>query len=294
MNNRSLLLTTGVLVLLVGSARADIRNLPLSQAVKLGVVRVEAISNGGYNGQCLHLDVQNLSRETLRVEVDPGLIYRPLSEEYQHLVAFGGEGVMLAPQGCGGVDVRTFCGRSEADIPKAGHTYRFWKQGSATMQQTLAYLRTHNLHESLGQRAVWVITSGHSLRSVWDGRAASTSLALVKVMAGLLNQPVPQFFTQHTVNTSGDGPCFVRQPDRIVVPLRWDESRARRAVHAVILRPDGTTYRRLGDGEIISPTDHSLRVSFEPQRDPAGEYIVRLYDDDNYTWQQVRVPVAWD
>jgi hypothetical protein len=294
MSLRTHLLATGVLFLLIGPARADIRNLPLSEAVKQGVVRVEAISKGGYNGQCLHLDVQNLSRETLRVEVDPGLIYRPLSSEYQHLVALGGEGVVLSPQSCGQLDLRTFCGKSEAHSPTAGHTYRFWKQGDAVLQQTLNYLQAHNLEGTLGQSAVWVLTSGHSLSSVWDGRAASTSMTLVTVMARLLHRPIPKFFTQHKINTSGTGPCFVREPERIVVPLRWDERRATRPVHAAILRPDGSVYRHLGNGEVITPANHSLNVIFEPQRDPEGEYIVRLYDDENFTWQQVHVPVEWD
>ncbi|WP_146146798.1 hypothetical protein [Taibaiella chishuiensis] len=273
------------------SAPAQAALLSLKESMAKRLVTVKAVSKGGFMGQCLNLELHNNTGSDLSLAVDPALIFKPLDSRFQPLVAVGEEQVTVEAGKSKTVTLQTFCGKSSASGPAKNLTYAYWKQGDTVMRQVSRYIRQHRLFGSLGQHAIWTLTSGHCLSNVYNPSGKpDEGKALVAYMAGLLRQQMPEYYTHHNINTSGNGgEVFDLNLSKVYVPLNWKKE-SRRQMHVVIFDHNRKVYREIKSGQVSnSKGEHEISVEFDPDRDPLGVYYVQLRDDESDVWIEKRV-----
>lgn len=260
------------------------------------LVTARAIARGGFMGPCLNLELCNNTGSTLSLTVDPALIFKPADNRYQPLVAVGEEQITIGAGKTKVVTLQTFCGKSSAGCPAKGVSYTYWKQGDTVMRQVSRYIKAHGLFGSLGQHAIWVLTSGHCLSNVYNPSGTpSEGSRLVAYMAGLLHQQVPEYYTHHRINTGNTpGEVFDLNLSKVYVPLRWHKE-SRRNMHVVIFDHNREVYREIKSGQVSnSKGEHEIAVEFDPDRDPLGVYYVQLRDDESVVWIEKRVVMQKD
>jgi hypothetical protein len=275
-------------LLVASAAGANTRQYTLLQGLKKKQVSMTAIcSNGGYMGKCLSLALRNNTRQQLELAVDPALIFTPSDPRYQHLVAVGEEQVTLKPGEERWVTLQTFCGKAPAGAPAANVRYSLWKQGDPVMIQTSRYIKEHRLFSSMGQHAIWMFTDRHKLNSVYSPymKDHEEGKAFVTFLAGITQQEIPQFYTFHQINEQHTGrPVYDRTVSKVYVDMDWTGER-RRHLHVLVLDAGRKLYRKIESGEVINSQGlHTVRVTLDPAKDPAGIYYVLLKDDESKVW----------
>ena len=257
----------------------------LKSLLKSGRIAINAIAAGGFNNKVLKLSIKNKTTKNLQFIVDPALIFEPLdSIKVQPLITAGSEIINIPANKDVETIVHAFCGNATYASPRQNLKYRFSKQGNQAMINIANYIVEHKMFKNGGQNAIWSITNAHSLSSVYSPWIdAKQSKQFVEYVAKQLNTRVPDFYTVNkALNISGNGPIYNSCIDKIYVDIIWKNALYRRNVRLVVLREDGSIYTNVKSNFIGLPNGEShIKLEFDPLKDPAGKYIVRLRTDDN-------------
>lgn len=283
------------------TADATVKDVLLSKAIQKKFVQIEAISLGGYRGECLDLKVKNNTSAPLNVYVDPALIFQPSDTSYQDLVAVGGFYLAILPQKDTCAILQTFCGKSYASSPRRNINYKLLRQGDDVMVSVADFIREHKLYNGMGQSAIWSLTNNHSLSTIYSRQDTGLSKELIKMIAKKTGREIPQFYTIHKVNYDAGSdnsrnsnftcaPVFNPEVEKYVVVVEWQNSTSNRNLHVFVLKEDGEVFYEHND-ETITSRGHKATVEFDPKKVPKGKYTVILRDDDNVIYQQNEVLV---
>lgn len=275
-------------------AKEGIDHFTLLAAMKEQKVRVCAEALGGHSKQCLYLNIANNTSVPMNITIDPAMIFRPVDSSQQDLVVMGEQVIVLAPNESKSMSVNAFCGKSYASSPRRNTKFNFLKQGSRGLIEAAKFINRHKLYNYIGQAAVWSFTNNKSLSNIYSTDPAYNQLSneLVKLISKMTGKPIPEYNTVlRTYREGASGPVYNPEISRLYVDLNWTNKDLIN-MHVLVFKSDGTLYKEIKDGERISPKGHSLRVEFDPKKDPHDTYTVCLKDNENYVYLKKRVIVS--
>lgn len=276
---------------LYATSTASVKYMSFRAAVSAKKISVTAVSTGGYCDKSLKLKFTNKTCDDLKITVEPGLIFSPDDTSMQDLVVMGNEAVTLAPEAAGELDLQTFCGKSYAACPYPNRTYKYVRQADSNLIRTLLYVKNNSVPIGLAQSAVWVFTNGHSLSSVYDYSDPHGSETFLGYVAGLLKVKVPAYFIHYkTENKYGQRPIAPAHT-RVFTVMHWQPLDGYRNMHLVVFRENGTVYKTIEADQVIDKYGATVKVEFDPRRDPVGNYVVKLYDDEGKVFGQKAVSI---
>lgn len=259
----------------------------LLQAIKAHEVSMTAIKNtGSYHGKGLDLQLKNNTNKTIRVSVDPAMIFGPADTEYQDLVIIHDEVIVLKPNEEQTIPVQSFCAKSYAGSPRAHLSYKFRKQGDAVMIQLLRYIVNNNVDGSLAQNAVWVLTNHHYLGNIYSGNNDPEALKLTMYLAGLLHKPMPDFFTYHKLNETPGEVAYNPKPLKMMAKFEYI-AETDQVLTLGVYTANGTTIESVFDNKPFGKGGHRFTVEFEAADVPAGKYYIRLLREGQVIKEQV-------
>jgi hypothetical protein len=270
-------------------ASAVERHISLKKAMSSKLITVTAVSTGGYCAKSLKLKLKNNSPRLVNVDIDPGMIFQPEDTSMQDLVLYGNESFVLSPSADSDITLQTFCGKSYAHSPLVNQPYHFLRQGDSNMIRTLNYAKTNNLDVQLVQNAVWVFTNHHSLSSVYAYAYPRESESLGRFLASMMKLKLPEYFIQYKTETRAGQPVISPKQTKLYAVMHWGAGEGFRNMHLIILHENGTVYKTIEADQVIDKYGYTVKVEFDPRRDPKGTYLVKLYDDANKIWDQKKV-----
>lgn len=271
---------------------AEAKSMSLKKAMKAKVVAIRAVSNGGAVGKCLTLQLINRLNEPLDITVDPGLIFTPCDTNFQHLVAVGGEAIVLQPNERAQLKLQTFCGKSYARGPLPDMQYDFWKQGDSVMIKVSSYITQHLLFNNIGQHAIWTLTNNHPIRTIYDPWRTEASKAMAAYIAELKHVPLPEYYTHYELdNKPGAASPIIYSSGKQYVDINWKHNEGYRHMYVTVYKENGEVYRQVTGNEVIDREGHKVSVVFDPGVDKPGNYHVELHDDANNVWLRKTVRV---
>ena len=272
------------------AAEAKMKRITLRKAIKDKLISIMPVATGGYCNKGLSLDIKSASRDTLSINIESGLEFRPKdsSVNCQPLILQGDEVLVLIAEEQKNVLLQTYCGNSGASCPYKGLVYNYYKQQDTNLINMLRYGKSNNLAPRLIQAAVWVFTNNHSIRSAYNHDNPIVSEEFVKYLAKVRKEPVPTYYMEHTIATVPNRPVLRKGEDKVYVNVNWTVNQGYRNVYVSVYRPDGTKYKQVGN--IVSDKYGSTAaVELNLLRDKKGKYIVRLHDDANNILQEKSV-----
>ncbi len=272
------------------SASAAIR-ISLKKAMTSKVVTVVATSAGGYTDKCLTLNITNNSPSELNLDIDPALIFTPDDTSYQHLVVLGSESLALSPGQSKKIGLSAYCGKSYARCPAPDLSYHFWRQGDSNMIKTLIYVKQNNVEQSLAQRAVWTFTNGYCLNSIYFSGQPGPSERFAQYVASLRKVKLPDYFTEYQIDNTVGRPVLASGNAKTYVNMHWPQE-GYNHMYLTIYKANGDVYKRIEADQIIDKYGITVKVEFDPVRDPKGTYFVELRDDTRKVWDQKKVIVG--
>jgi hypothetical protein len=269
------------------AADAKLKRITLRKAMKDKLVSIMPVATGGYCNKGLSLDITSTCSDTLSINIESGLEFRPKDSTVycQPLILQGDEVLVLNSEEKKNVLLQTYCGNSGARGPYKGLVYSYYKQQDTNLINVLRYGKANNLPPRLIQAAVWVFTNSHHIRSVYNHDNPIVSEEFVKYLAKVRKETVPTYYMEHSIADVPNRPVIRRGEEKVYVNVNWTVNEGYRNVYVSVYRPDGSKYKQVGN--IISDKYGSTAaVELNLLRDKKGQYIVRLHDDANNILQE--------
>lgn len=290
---RITMLLAGVLLFLHPiSVLAKAKKITLKTAISRKLVDVKAFGRGTTGKDALHLQLTSTTEDTIIVETESGLLFKPDDESRQPLVTLGGDVIAMVPHQNVDVNVSAFCGNSSARCPANGGGYSYLKPLDTTLAGILRYVRKNEIPLDLAQKVVWMFTNGHPLNSVYSPSLPVESQAFAAYVAKKLKQDMPLHFINYRIDNSGYGAMARTDDVKAYVNMAWKTGQGYRNMHVSIYKADGTMYKRVEGGVVTDKLGSAVVVELYSKRDPAGAYKVRLHDDANNTIDEKIVSIG--
>ncbi len=256
-------------------------------------VTLQAISNGGYCGTCLHLKLVNNTQQDLEVLVDPGMIFTPEDSSFQPLIAWGDETIALAANATGELDLKTFCGKYDAHCPAKNIKYTYRKQADTGLLKTLAFTKNKDYRPYLVQTAVWVFTNNRNISTVYDCTNDAGSEQLVRFIARIKKLPLPKYYAQYQHFEVAGKSVIQKDSMKVIVPLSWS-SDAEDYMQVTVYDQNGKVYKKIEADRIIDKYGNTVLVQFLPNKDPKGRYTLEARDKHNKIWDHKEVEIDYE
>lgn len=243
----------------------------------------------------LKFDLKNTTTDTLMVTIDPALIFVPEDTNYQNLVTWGSEILVVNASDSASIKLDAFCGKSYARCPKLNLKYNYWKQGDSNMIKTLKYAKENKMGIDLTQKSVWTYTNNHPLNSVYNYAQPKESEQLVKYIAGLRKMKVPdQFLDIKRHNDPGKPVLYHSDVKKLYIPIKWSDNPNIRHMFVTVFKENGDVYKRIVNSEQIVKNEHTVWVEFNTVNDNPGTYYIELKDNNNKVWDKKKVVISYN
>lgn len=259
-------------------AAANVLRVDLKAALDNHLISISASGSGqSYRAKGLTLKVVNKSGSSLILKTDLGLIFRPADTSYQDLVLAGEESITVAPFKEATAQVQTFCAKSSASAPTKDLVFSFHKTGDPKLVQVLQYIKRNYLFDDLGQSAVWVMTSGHDLSTVYESNREQVALKLIDFLASVTGLPKPDYYRQYKLDPTASGPVF--QPKSLKIVARFEQKiETVQKLTLGVYNEAGEMIQPVFENRTFGKAVHRFGVEFEATNVPPGTYYIRLKD----------------
>ncbi len=255
---------------------AGFTRMNLSEAIKKHVVKVEGISNGGYQGKTTRLLLTNNDNSSLQIIVDIGTILRSDSGNCQPMVLAGEELLVLQPLKKGELLVETFCGNSPKACPARNQHFVYAGLGSDTLITVLKFIKAKSLFDELGQSAVWAITNKHDLSDIYDPNRREISEGLLEVICKATGRPRPEYYTQNAAQAQVPGaPAYQPKPLKIIASFRiiLEDTKS---LTLGVYNDKGEMIQKVFENKPFLKMGPEFGVEFEAADVEPGKYYIRL------------------
>lgn len=290
---RVVLLLAGLLgILNPFSLSAKAKKFSLKTAMTRKLIDVKAFGRGTTGKDALKLQLASTTDDTIIIETESGMLFKPAEDDRQPLVLLGGDVFTMAPHQQLDVNVSAFCGNSSARCPLRGGAYSYLKSLDTSLAGILRYVRKNEIPLDLAQNVVWMFTNGHPLNSVYNPSLPMESQAFAGYVAKKLKQDMPLHFINYRIDNSGHGAMARTDDVKAYVNMAWKTGQGYRNVHVSVYRTDGSLYKKIEGGVVTDHLGSAVVVELYSKRDPPGTYKVRLHDDANNTIDEKEVRIS--
>ena len=276
-------------VFLPGILLAGNKKMDLSEALKNNTIKLEAINfKGLYQGKTTRLSITNNTKSAVEIKVDLGTILKPEEPGYQPMVLAGEEILVVLPHATGQMEVQTFCGDAPGSCPKTDLHYSFSHVANDTFVKVLQFINTNKLFDYLGQDAVWVMTNGHNLNSVYDPERVELSKKFIELIVAVTGRPRPEYYTSNATAQVPNEPAYVPKVLKIYAQFEII-LQAPKTMTLGIFDQEGNMAQPVFENKEFGISGHRFDVEFEASNVPAGKYYIRLKEGETVLQEKMVV-----
>jgi len=171
MRHKTIVVPLILSTILVLYAFTGTKLITLPDAIKEQKISVEILSLGGHEGDCISLEVTNLSRKPFKMQVVRGTLFTPANAGDQNIVVAVSQVLSLNGAATQQFDVEGYCIEADDRCPRNGSSFTMSRIENVKLDSLLRYISSkpklfHN--QDLMQAAIWTVTDGNSVSSVYD------------------------------------------------------------------------------------------------------------------------------
>lgn len=159
-----------IFVLITSYANTENNPVDLQSAVKAGTVTVKAVSNGKYSGNSIVLNLTSLTGKSQNIRIPAGTLYYPSDDEEQTLIQLEDQLIVLGGKETKRQLIAGFCSESSDRCPSEEKVFTLGQSSDPKLGKLVDYLKTKKVDKSTYQEAVWAITDGHSISSIYSDK----------------------------------------------------------------------------------------------------------------------------
>ncbi|MFL5752131.1 MAG: hypothetical protein ACJ76F_01895, partial [Bacteroidia bacterium] len=177
---------------LTGSAFAKKDTVSVGKAAISKLIKLNIKSKGGYQGQCISMQIKSQHSDTLIVYIEAGRRLDSQDSTEQDILIVKDMFVSLLSKQEKTVDVIGFCCQAHNGAPKEKSIFSVGALADKNLYELGRYLNTAKLSNNSIQSAVWCISDNNELSSVTDDGTEEVG-KLRKFLSKLKNVVVPWY-----------------------------------------------------------------------------------------------------
>jgi hypothetical protein len=163
----------------------------LAQAIKDKLVAITIEGTGGHEGESLKMSCRSLRGQSVRLQVAPGQLMKPVDTTMQILVVAQAQEIFVPAKTPVTIMLQAFCTQAHNRSPLSGTAFSTGAMAPDKICQLLKFLAAHNKVGSPDtQSAIWCVTNGHHLGSISDPE-------IKKFLSELTGMPIPGYHIQY-------------------------------------------------------------------------------------------------
>jgi hypothetical protein len=181
-----------ILILTCINLQAKHQKMDLQKALDSRSVSAKAYSLGGYQGNCINMELKNLSGDSLIVIVEAGRRLNSLEESDQDILITQEQIIVLKKSEGKTFPVNGYCCQANNHSPKQNARYGINRMADSNLVILARYMSTRNFDQFVIQQAVWAISDKRPTAQITT-KNDSTLLPLRMLVSNLKGEPVPWF-----------------------------------------------------------------------------------------------------
>ncbi|MBL7986195.1 MAG: hypothetical protein JNM91_14405 [Flavobacteriales bacterium] len=262
----------GTALAFLAHATSAASGTPLHELLEHGRIALHPIGLGGHSGECLRVDVKNLTSAAVTTAIPAGWVFVSEDPMEQDLIVVREEVIALAPNGRGTVTCRAFCTEASKSAPGKDALFRKGHPAPEKLTILARYVDSLAFEDDLVGAAVWVLSDGHDIASM--GALDSTKNDVLRELISTLSgQPAPRYTLRYAED---DRMACSGRPSTITRTLRFNNAAPQRLT--VLVRSDnGRTHHVLHSGTPLVSGSSVINLALDVQGWPVGRYAFHVF-----------------
>lgn len=187
-------------------AFASINNsISLQEAIDKKMVLVKIKSVGTYQGESTVMEIKNLTKNNLTIDIEPGRKLLADEDPYQNLLVVKQEQFFVSAGKSVSKKITGYCCESSDSGPKNGLGYKPNKLADSNLVKLSRYINNNytQLNTTSIQQAIWAISNNHATAAI--GTNSEKEMSLKNLVSTLKNEPIPWYIIKQKIYQTGDG-----------------------------------------------------------------------------------------
>jgi len=188
------------------------KSVSLEQLLAGKYFRLQLISTGAHQENCLQLIVRYTGPDSLELRLQPGLRFNSLNDQEQDLLLTASPTLHLGKGVETRLMLRAFCCQASLRGPAIGGRYELAAKQDSSLKQLASYLFRRAYSTAITQQAIWVLSDGKPLAGIPDTSENLQSLRVL--LAHLGGQKIPWYQLDYVSGQWRSGQLY-QYPERL-------------------------------------------------------------------------------
>ncbi|MFT5512705.1 MAG: hypothetical protein ACI8SE_001103 [Bacteroidia bacterium] len=248
--------------------------LPLEDYLNANKLSVDVVSLGGHREECIELTIRNLGPKSIQSYLEPGR--RLLSEDTteQDIFIVKKKTFSIPPLASITLKGYGFCCQSSNHSPKKVSTYTTGYMAPEKWVKLADTINQNQYNPGAIQSAVWSISNGHAISSIYDvNRDAIYSL--LQTVASIRNEPLPWYSFTYVQDSTQ---LFSNDPEKFHGKVEYF-LKNNAAVSIVVKNTKGRLMTHIENGHLHGHGKQTYDVDLSVKGWPKGNYEIIVVED---------------
>lgn len=246
----------------------------IEKLVKTRKLIAKATGLGGHRENCIELDLQNPTNETLKVLIEPGRRLIAKDSSFQDILLVKKNEIILKPHEKLKVLAYGFCCQSRDSSPKKGAKFSLGKMAPQPWVKLANVISENSFPASSVQSAVWVLSDNHPFSSIH-----ATDLRQIDLLRRTVAKIKGVELTWYTVTYVEDGTSvFSGKHNKVAGSLEYflkDNAK----VTILVNDKSGKPVTILTKDVLRGKGSYTFYMDLSVEDWPRGEYDVMVYEN---------------
>lgn len=194
-----------IATLLFAFSSVTTNTITLQEALDKNIVKVKIKSLGGYQGQSTLMELQNTSKNSYKIIVEPGRKLVADDDKYQNLLVVKQEEILVNAGTKASAKITGFCCESSDAGPKSNLNYKPNALANPGLVNLANYINNNygQLSTTAIQQAIWCISNNHASAAI--SATNEKEMSLKNVVCTLKNEPIPWYIIKQRIYQTANG-----------------------------------------------------------------------------------------
>ena len=248
----------------------------IRDAIDKGIISAIVKNTGGHSDECIEITIENKLGEDMILSIEAGR--KMISEDtaMQDIMVTRQYAFLLSKTEKAKLKLFGMCIRAHRRSPAKDSKFSVGKMADSLLVQLARFIDKFNYRNGTSQNAVWVLSDGNSLESVYSESNDATGKKLLEFMHILTKKPFPWYTLEYQKDTVI---LFTGKPKTLHGYYNYFVQN-NSVVTIGIYKEDGHLQAILFSQRTHNPGKYDYPFTLDVSKWKKGNYFLKFYVDD--------------
>lgn len=248
--------------------------LPLENFLSSGSVKATVKSLGGHKKECVALDFENLTSDTVFFFLEPGRRLVSKDSSHQDILIVKQRWITIPPFASYQINGYGFCCQSSKSSPRKNADFFIGYMAPEEWIRISKLISENNFPPGAVQSAIWIISDDHPIGSIYND-GSEDLYKLRKMIADIKGVEIPWYSVKYEKDSMR---LFSGRPEKITGVINYF-LKNNSMITITIRNEQGKLVRTLVKSSPAGPGNHDYLLDLSVKSWPNGIYYVFIHED---------------